>query len=199
MKNISLYILFLICMFCATTAMAKQKEYKGKMRVTPLQLEQIGDSLHISIDFNISGVNVDSRRSISLIPMLIGNNVEKTLPEVMVKGCANYLTSKRELALMSLWHLPTMHEAFLIQMFDDTMAKNNTKTGYVPLFLKSINYPHYYWTAGDYNNSSARALSSDAKGDGIDDKNTLIRISSYTSKGSESYYYTSARCIRDLP
>lgn len=92
-------ILFLLCMLTVTAASAQ--EYKGKMHVTPLQLEQQGDSLMIGIDFDISGVNVDSRRSISLIPTLVADSIEKRLPEVMVKGRANYLTSKREVALMN--------------------------------------------------------------------------------------------------
>lgn len=98
MKKI--YIPLLLSILTMTSAMARQKEYKGSMRVTPLQLEQRGDSLLIGIDFDISGVNVDSRRSISLIPVLAAPGREKKLPEVMVKGRANYLTSKRELALM---------------------------------------------------------------------------------------------------
>lgn len=101
MKNISLYILMLACMLSMNSLSAQQKEYKGTMSVNPLQLEQVGDSLLIAIDFDIRGVNVDSRRSISLIPTLVAPNNEKKLPEVMVKGRANYLTSQREVALMS--------------------------------------------------------------------------------------------------
>lgn len=94
-------ILFLLCLLSVTTVLAQQKEYKGKMQVTPLQLEQRGDSLLIVVDFDISGVTVGSRRSISLIPTLVANGKEKRLPEVMVKGRVNFLTSKREVALMS--------------------------------------------------------------------------------------------------
>lgn len=93
--------LFLFCLLSVTTVLAQQKEYKGTMRVTPLQLEQRGDSLLIGIDFDISNVNVDSRRSITLIPTLTASDKEIELPVVMVKGRANFLTSKREVALMS--------------------------------------------------------------------------------------------------
>ena len=99
MKRI--YILALLCVLSTVVSMAQQKEYKGRMHVTPLQLEQRGDSLLIGNKFDISDVNVDSRRSISLIPVLVAPGHEKQLPEVMVKGRANYLTSKREIALMS--------------------------------------------------------------------------------------------------
>lgn len=101
MKNISLYILFFICVFFTVSATAQQKAYKGKINVTPLQLEQIGDSLYVSIDFDVRDVNVKLRRSISLIPTLEAPNMKIELPVVMVKGRADYLTSQRELALMS--------------------------------------------------------------------------------------------------
>lgn len=95
-------ILSLLSLFAiAFVATAQHKEYTGKMNITPLQLEQVGDSLRISIDFDMRGVRVDTRRSISLIPVLVAADGQKKLPEVMVKGRANYLTSKREVALMS--------------------------------------------------------------------------------------------------
>lgn len=94
-------ILSLLCLLSVTTVLAQQKEYKGNMRVTPIQLEQRGDSLLIGINFDISSVTVDPRHSISLIPTLVADGYEKLLPEVMVKGRINFLTSKREVALMS--------------------------------------------------------------------------------------------------
>lgn len=101
MKSTALYILLLVCLFPASMVTAQQKEYKGRMNVTPLQLEQVGDSLRIGIDFDIRGVHVGTQRSISLIPVLIAPGKVAQLPQVMVKGRLNYLTSQRELALMS--------------------------------------------------------------------------------------------------
>lgn len=80
---------------------AQQKEYSGKMHITPLSLEQKGDSVYIRITFDISGVNVDSRRSISLIPALVTADNRMDLPEVVVKGRGNYNVYQREIALMS--------------------------------------------------------------------------------------------------
>lgn len=95
------YIGLLIGLFSALVATAQQPEYKGRMSIVPLQLAQEGDSLYIRIDFDIRGVNVDARRSISLIPILQAAGIEKKLPEVVVKGRINYLTSLREVAVMS--------------------------------------------------------------------------------------------------
>lgn len=94
-------ILILLALLMVIPAMAQKKEYKGKMSVTPLALEQKGDSLYVSIDFDIRGVNVGSRQSVSLIPILVGEGKSLKLPEVMVKGRADYLVSKRKVALMS--------------------------------------------------------------------------------------------------
>ena len=82
-------------------ASAQQKEYSGKMHITPLTLEQKGDSVYVRINFDITGVNVDSQRSISLIPALVSADKTFNLPEVVVKGRINYNVYKREISLMS--------------------------------------------------------------------------------------------------
>lgn len=97
MKN----ILFAVLLFISLSSFAQQKEYEGKMQVTPLQLEQKGDSLYIKIRFDMSGVNVDLHRSISLLPVLVAPQRTMTFPEVMVKGRINYRAYMREMALMS--------------------------------------------------------------------------------------------------
>lgn len=101
MKNSSLYIILLAGLLSVSGVWAQNKAYKGEIKITPLHLEQVGDSLHVGIDFDIGGVNVKSRRSISLIPVLVALGVERRLPEVQVKGRADLLCSKRHLALMS--------------------------------------------------------------------------------------------------
>lgn len=95
------YIILLTAIFVALPARAQKKQYKGSMNVVPGQLEQIGDSLHIAIDFEMRGINVDSRKSISLTPVLVALGIKQELPAVVVKGRTNYLLSRRELALMS--------------------------------------------------------------------------------------------------
>ena len=100
MKRKKTYILFILSALVALPAFAQQKEYSGRIGITPLALEQRGDSLHVKILYDISGVNVDSRRSISLIPVLAAADRRKELPEVTVKGRNNYKAWKREVALM---------------------------------------------------------------------------------------------------
>lgn len=88
-------------MLCTVSSFAQQKEYSGKMHVTPLSLQQKGDSVYVNLRFDISGVNVDSRRSISLIPVLITPTNQRNLSEVMIKGRENYNVYQREIHLMS--------------------------------------------------------------------------------------------------
>lgn len=96
------YILFIIITFLlSTNAWAQHEEYSGKIHVTPLSLQQMGDSVYLRIDFDISGVNVDSRKSISLIPALVAQDKRLYLPEVMVKGREDFNVYKREMSLMS--------------------------------------------------------------------------------------------------
>lgn len=98
MRRIYLYV---IIMLESLSCFAQQKEYSGQMHVTPQAFEQRGDSLYIKMKFDISGVNVDSRRSISLIPSLVTSSNRLDLPAVMVKGRRNYRVYKRGMSLMS--------------------------------------------------------------------------------------------------
>ena len=95
------YMLFVIVLLFCTNTSAQQKEYSGKIHVTALSLQQEGDSVYVKLSFDISGVNVDSRRSISLIPTLVAAGDRLDLPEVVVKGRENYNVYRRETALMS--------------------------------------------------------------------------------------------------
>lgn len=98
-KSILVFLFSLI--FTAVTSSAQNRAYKGLIEVTPLQLEQIGDSLHVSVLFDLSKTEVFARRSIDIVPTLIGATRVLELPQVAIKGRINYLTSQREIALMS--------------------------------------------------------------------------------------------------
>ena len=80
---------------------AQHEEFSGQIHVTPLSLEHNGDSVYVRLSFDITGVNVDSRKSISLIPALVAPDNCFYFPEVMVKGRENYNVYHREISLMS--------------------------------------------------------------------------------------------------
>lgn len=96
-----LYTPLLLCLLTLPVLSVQSEEYKGKMQVTPLRLEQQGDSLYVAINFDVQGMNVRSRSSISLIPVLATAQQQQKLPEVTVKGRADYLCTKRRIALMN--------------------------------------------------------------------------------------------------
>lgn len=95
------YILLVIAFLLSIGASAQPEVFSGKMHVTPLGLEQKGDSVYIKLDFDISGINIDSRKSISLIPVLVAPNNQFHFPEVTIKGRINYNVHRREMALMN--------------------------------------------------------------------------------------------------
>lgn len=96
------YTTLFTMLFAIFSVYPQQDEYTGKIHVTPLSLEQKGDSLYIKILYDISGINVDSDRSISLFPSLVSPQKSVRLPEVMIKGRTNYKVYKREMSLMSV-------------------------------------------------------------------------------------------------
>lgn len=105
------YILLIaVALLLSVKAWAQYEEYSGKMHITPLSLQQVGDSVYIRLDFDISGVNVDSRKSISLIPALVAQDKRLYLPEVTVKGRENFNVYIREMSLMSKRQLKQYNE-----------------------------------------------------------------------------------------
>ncbi len=94
-------LLYIVSLLAVVSVSAQHAPYKGKITVTPRELSQKGDSLHIGILFDISGVTVSSRQSLTLVPKLVSGSAEKILPGVEIKGRRNYLISNRRMALMS--------------------------------------------------------------------------------------------------
>lgn len=85
---------------CALPALARQKEYTGRIDIKPLALEQTGDSLRVRIVYDISGVNVESRREIELVPVLVAPQRTLRMPSVVVRGRNSYKSYRRDMALM---------------------------------------------------------------------------------------------------
>lgn len=74
---------------------------KGTIQPKALELQQMGDSLHIHILYEFDKLKVSSNHSIELIPVLVTANRQMELPEISVKGHSNYRNFKRKLALMN--------------------------------------------------------------------------------------------------
>lgn len=101
MNNKRIYIGVAALMLSVAVANAQEQSYKGEVIITPLELQQRGDSLYVAMDFLMKGVNVSSRRSADFIPVLVSPTQSKSLPKVSVKGRNNYKSYRRSLSLMS--------------------------------------------------------------------------------------------------
>ncbi len=105
MKKHLKYILPAILFLTATVAEAQQKVYQGNVTISPYELNQRGDSLYIGMNVDMTGLKIDSRRSLDLIPVIrIPDGKEKELPSIRICGRNRYRAYKRELALMGKEH-----------------------------------------------------------------------------------------------
>lgn len=69
-------------------AQGQRTLYNGQISVLPSELSQKGDSLYIKMEFDVpvKDLDISSRRSLTLIPVLEGVNGRMTLPAVQVNG-----------------------------------------------------------------------------------------------------------------
>ena len=85
----------------ALTTSAQQKIYKGNITITPYEVSQKGDSLCISMNIDVNGLNLDSHRSLDLIPVVNSNGGQSVeLPAVKICGRNRFKVYKRNLALL---------------------------------------------------------------------------------------------------
>lgn len=101
MKKI-IYLATLLSGICAGEIVAQEADsYKGTVVVTPLALQQQEDSLLVSIDFQVSGVTIDSRTGADFIPVLTSGKQRMMLPRLSVKGRNDYKEYRRSQLLMT--------------------------------------------------------------------------------------------------
>lgn len=107
MKTYSHYIIALFLsggMTTTLTAQAQDRGYNGEIAVTAAQLRQQGDSLHIGLTLDATRLQMKSRHTLTLTPVLVSTTATKkslSLPSVELKGRNNYYSYKRRLALMN--------------------------------------------------------------------------------------------------
>lgn len=98
-KIIYLGIVLLLWSVCS---IAQQKSTCiGKVKITPYELKQRGDSLYIHMKIEMDGGTVESNKSLDIIPVLTNGAQMKDLPSVSVKGKQKYKEYRRFLSLMS--------------------------------------------------------------------------------------------------
>lgn len=78
---------------------ASSQGYKGNISVTPVRLEQLGDSLYVDLEVYLSAVKVRPELDIEYIPRLLSNQWSTELPSITVKGRSNWKAYERSLTM----------------------------------------------------------------------------------------------------
>lgn len=103
--TLKILVLALCLAFAATPvcAAAREKEtnYLGKVKITPNELAQRGDSLYVDMYISLDGASVESRKALDIIPVLTDGTQSKDLPKVSLKGRRKYGEYLRQQTLMS--------------------------------------------------------------------------------------------------
>lgn len=108
MKKKKIYSAILLTALSATFAItpcaAQQRHlYNGQIAVLPSELRQGGDSLYLRMELEIPSeqLQVSSKRSLTLIPVLEGSNGRMTFPAVQINGKNRHRAYLRDLSLQS--------------------------------------------------------------------------------------------------
>lgn len=86
---------------------AQQQPGKGQVDVAVRELEQRGDSLYITLDFDLSRLSLHSRRSLTLVPTLETTASQQQLPEIIINGPNRNRAYIRQNALLPKAKRPT--------------------------------------------------------------------------------------------
>ena len=85
----------LLCLGFAARAQTPVQVYRGQITVRPHELSQRGDSLYIYLTIDQRGVNVASRRTLDLIPVISAGDKSVELPMLTIAGNNQYKSYKR--------------------------------------------------------------------------------------------------------
>lgn len=101
MKKNIVYTGLVVLLFSGIAEAQEKTTYYGKVRITPHELAQRGDSLYVSMDMNLEGASVECRKTLDIVPMLTDGTRAMDLPAVSVMGRRKYKEYRRGIALMS--------------------------------------------------------------------------------------------------
>jgi len=86
----------LLCACCTATVGAQQKFYDGKLGITCNEAVHRGDSVTVSVDISMSGLNVDSERSFTIVPLITTGERNRELPSVIINGKSRHRAYLRQ-------------------------------------------------------------------------------------------------------
>lgn len=115
-RNMQFIALILIAIFLnCGGVVAQDRSYDGTIRIEPVRLEQLGETLHVDLDIVMEDVNVKSAHGVDFIPQLVSSTVTYDLPRVSIKGRNEYMVYERRLAMMSRKEREKYAEPYLIE------------------------------------------------------------------------------------
>lgn len=100
-NTILLFVAFVALWGNVHPVAAQESVLKEQISVSPLRLEQSGDSLYIDLEIVLNDVKIKSAQAIDLIPVILTPDRNMTLPPVSLKGNNEYAYHKRKANLMT--------------------------------------------------------------------------------------------------
>lgn len=127
-------------MLPALVSAEEKTTYNGKVKITPYELAQRGDSLYVGMQMSMEGTSVERRKALDIIPILTNGTQSQILPKVSIKGQRKYKEYKRQQALMN-----KQNKAAYIQPYAVEKGFNNNNV----IEYKQV-LPYQSWMANAY-------------------------------------------------
>ncbi len=126
MNRIIKYITAILVIFQVgmSHSAAQTRSYTGNVLVKAVRMEQVGNLLHVDIDFIFDDLKVKSAHGMDLIPQLVTPERTYNLPKVSFKGRDEYLSHERKLALIGYNPQVDTDKAYVIEKV--SKKKNGT-------------------------------------------------------------------------
>lgn len=96
MKKIINHISLLLMLFVFLCSANAQRIYKGQIAVNSCELNQKGDSLRVNMELDFSDLELDANRSLTLVPLVIADRLERELPSVVINGNRRHKIYQRQ-------------------------------------------------------------------------------------------------------
>ncbi|WP_029902098.1 DUF3868 domain-containing protein [Prevotella sp. 10(H)] len=98
MKKIT-YISILALLFALVMPVAAQQIYKGQIGVSTATMEREGNSVNVHMMLDLSRLELDRNRSLTLTPVITGANMQRELPDILINGTTRQKAYLRSQAL----------------------------------------------------------------------------------------------------
>lgn len=138
MKRISQVIIFLIVLLGGQSLTA-QEIYSGKVLVKQNRADVSNDTVYLEMEINIIGLEINSRESLSLYPVLSADKDSLTLPPVILNGAAMQRKADRAIRLKGSY--TPQEKAFVV-------LRNEPEVHRTIVYRDTLTYRPWMKTAG---------------------------------------------------